>query len=118
MSKIKSLADQLRDQIAAPAHFSNAPQPKPAKPPRDKVSKPPDQLRGSLLQQIRDYNSSANRAMVHVKLDDGTAKLVNHFKMATGIDNIRLVAFAVRHLFENNPELKDIIKAYTQNLEL
>ncbi|MNL67743.1 hypothetical protein D3C87_1923640 [compost metagenome] len=56
--------------------------------------------------------------MVHVKLDDGTAKLVNHFKMATGIDNIRLVAFAVRHLFETNPELKDIIKAYTQNLEL
>ena len=119
MSKIKSLADQLRDRMAAPEPVPPVPKPKVLVTPGPKpLKKPPQLVSSDLVNLILNYDSSANRAMVHVKLDDATAKLVSHFKIATGIDNIRLVAFSVKHLFDTNPELKDIIKQYTQNLEL
>lgn len=118
MNNIKSLADQLRDRIALPEKVSAVPKSKGLKVTKVPRKDPPVKMKSDLLQQILDYDSSSNRAMVHVKLDDATAKLVAHLKMATGIDNIRLVAFSVKHLFETNPELKKIIKQYTQNLEL
>lgn len=119
MNKIKSLADQLRDRITEPEKVISAPKSKGALITKVKLKKDPsEETKSDLLQKIRDYDSSSNKAMVHVKLDEDTAKLVAHLKMATGIDNIRLVAFSVKHLFETNPELKKIIKQYTQNLEL
>lgn len=119
MNKIKSLADQLRHRITEPEKINSVPKSKLSTPAKRILSKkPPDEINSDLLQKIRDYDSSLNKTMVHVKLDDDTAKLVAHLKMATGIDNIRLVAFSVKHLFETNPELKKVIKQYTQNLEL
>jgi hypothetical protein len=38
--------------------------------------------------------------------------------MATGVDVTRLVAFSVRHLFEQHPELKMIIKQFIENVNL
>lgn len=119
MNKIKSLADQLRDRITAPEKIIPVPKSKEPLPVKLQLRKKmPDAVKSNLLQKILDYDSTSNKAMVHVKLDDDTAKLVAHLKMATGVDNIRLVAFAVKHLFDTNPELKKIIKQYTQNLEL
>lgn len=119
MNKIKSLADQLRDRIATPEQILPVSIPKKVLPALPKISNKSAKVASSdLIQQMLDYDSSSNRAMVHVKLDDETAKLVRHFKMATGIDNVRLGAFAIKHLFDTNPELKQIIKQYTQNLEL
>jgi len=119
MNKIKSLADQLRDRIATPEQILPSSKPKNGLAAHPKIRIKPAKVASSdLLQQIMEYDSSSNRAMVHVKLDDDTAKLVRHFKMATGIDNVRLGAFAIKHLFDANPELKQIIKQYTQNLEL
>jgi hypothetical protein len=43
---------------------------------------------------------------------------MNQFKMATGVDVTKLVAFSVQQLFERHPELKSIIKQYIQQLEL
>ncbi|NQX54459.1 hypothetical protein HQN86_12610 [Pedobacter panaciterrae] len=113
MSEIKSLADQLRSSIVGNSG---------GKPPAKNLklaavqpkSKPPPKI----LQEILDYDSSGNKAMVHAKLDAATAKLLGHFKMATGVDNIKLVAFAVRHLFATQPELKTYIKNFIQSLEL
>ncbi len=56
--------------------------------------------------------------MVHVRFDQQTVKLLNQFKMATEVDINKLVAFAVKSLFQNHPELKLIIKHFIQNIEL
>lgn len=121
MSKIKSLADQLREQMAEPALVeknNSAGKPagkakKAALPESSPISEIPD-----ILSLINAYDSTANKSMIHVKLDPQTAKLVGHFKMATGIDNIKLGAFAVKYLFDTHPELKTFIKNFIQNLEL
>lgn len=116
MSEIKSLADQLRQTMRAKTAHNSITGPPPAKKAaRSKpTSKPPPQI----LQEILDYDTSANKSMVHVKLDPDTAKMLSHLKMATGIDNIRLVAFAVRHLFATQPELKTYIKNFILNFDL
>jgi hypothetical protein len=44
--------------------------------------------------------------------------MLYHFKMATGVEVTRLVAYAVRHLVDQNPEIKTIVKQYIQKLEL
>jgi hypothetical protein len=118
MSEIKTLADQLRHSMKA----------KPGVKPEKLIksskkamavtlnfsAKPPPLI----LQEIINYDASKNTAMVHVKLDPDTARTLGQFKLATGIDNIKLVAFAVRHLFENQPELKTHIKNFILNLDL
>ena len=123
MSKIKSLADQLREQMETPVPVVKSDLPiKPAAPakPSQKVGAKlvADSGIPEILALIQSYDSSDNKSMLHVKLDAQTAKLVSHFKSATGIDNIKLGAFAVRYLFETHPELKTYIKNYLQNLDL
>lgn len=116
MSEIKSLADQLRQTMTAgPANKSTALEKSAKKAVRIKPKSKPPPL---ILQEILDYDTSANKAMVHVKLDPDTAKMLTHFKMATGVDNIKVVAFSVRHLFATQPELKTFIKNFILNFEL
>ena len=119
MSEIKSLADQLRNSIAAP---EKSPDDLPAKKVREKTkSLPADHLpdlNPEILQAILSYDTSAHKTMVHARFDAKTAKMLGHFKMATGVENTRIAAFAVHYLFETHPELKSIIKHYIQNLEL
>jgi hypothetical protein len=116
MSKIKSLADQLREQMAIPA-VSPLDMSSRVEPPKSRAIKTLDPL-PDIVEQIKGYDSSGNKSMVHVKLDAHTAKLLGHFKMATGVDNIKLGAFAIRYLFDTHPELKTYIKNFIQNLEL
>jgi len=111
MNEIKSLADQLRQSMATKPADKNGGQKSSARKatPLPPKSKPPPPI----LQEIHDYDTSANKAMVHVKLDPETARMLAHFKMATGIDNIKLVAFSVRHLFATQPELKNLHQKLT-----
>jgi hypothetical protein len=64
------------------------------------------------------YDNSDHKNVVHVRFDAQTVDLLAKFKMATGVDMTKFVAFAVKYLFETNPELKTIIKQYLQNTEL
>jgi hypothetical protein len=118
MNKIKSLADQLRDRMitAYPEEAVKETVPVSAKKRKAIASDVPEYP--ELIQQIIAYNSSYNKCMVHAKLDANTNQLLGRFKMATGVDHIKLVAFAVKHLFDTQPELKTYIKNYIQNLEL
>lgn len=119
MSKIKSLADQLREQMATPGigeKISGVPAVK-----KSRASVLPvktNELAPDILSLIMAYDSAENKSMIHVKLDANTARLVGHFKMATGIDNIKLGAFAIRYLFDTHPELKTYIKNFIQNLDI
>lgn len=105
---MKSLADQLREQLAKPANE----QTKPAKPETKKKSK---ELESAVMAAILAYDNSGNKSMVHARFDEKTARTMNQFKMATGVDVTKLVAFAVKQLFETYPELKTIIKQFIQN---
>lgn len=110
MSEIKSLADQLRSNING-----QAPQETTVKIKREK-KKPPDLP--AILEAIRAYDNRYHKSLVHIRFDAQTVQTMNHFKMATGVDVTKLVAFSVQQLFERHPELKTIIKQYIQQLEL
>jgi hypothetical protein len=99
MNEIKSLADQLR------GHINNA------------TNKAPPEV-PDILQQLRAFDNSNHKSLMHVRLDAATLKTLGHFKMATGVDVTKLVAFSVHHLFGQYPELKTIIKQYIQSIEL
>jgi hypothetical protein len=110
MTKITSLADEIRNRIAQP--------PETPEQPKVQKSKKPKTDEAEILQLIRAYDNANHKSLVHVRFDEKTAQTLNHFKMATGVDVTRLVAFAVKQLFEGNPELKAIIKQFIQNMTL
>lgn len=111
MTKITSLADEIRNRIAQPLAETQE-QPKVTKTRKAKSEE------AEILQLIRAYDNSNHKSLVHVRFDEQTAKTLNHFKMATGVEVTRLVAFAVKQLFEGNPELKATIKQFIQNMTL
>lgn len=106
MENMRSLADQLREQLVKPD--------KPAK----KIRKAEKKLESAILGAILAYDNSLNKSMVHVRFDKQTVRLMNQFKMATDVDVTKLVAFAVKYLFETYPELKTIIKQFFENEDL
>lgn len=110
MTKITSLADEIRNRIAQPADTVEQPKAQKAKKPKADEA--------DILQLIRAYDNANHKSLVHVRFDEKTVQTLNHFKMATGVDVTRLVAFAVKQLFEGNPELKAIIKQFIQNMTL
>ncbi|MFA6083411.1 hypothetical protein [Mucilaginibacter sp.] len=75
-------------------------------------------VHNTVARSIYAYDNSNHNTMVHVRFDAQTVDLLNKFKMATGTDITKLVAFAVKYLFETNPELKTIIKQFIKNTEL
>jgi len=113
MENMKSLADQIRQQLVSP-HEKKEDQAvkKTESKPKAKAAVP------EILLAITAYDNSANKSMVHVRFDEKTVKIMNQFKMAAGVDVTRLVAFSVKHLFETHPELKTIIKQFIQNTDL
>lgn len=115
MENMKSLADQIREQLVKPA--SGTPEKtKDAAP--QQVRKPKAKEPPPVIAAILAYDTSANKSMVHARFDEKTVRTMNQFKMATGVDVSRLVSFAVKHLFETAPELKTTIKQFIQNNDL
>jgi hypothetical protein len=112
MENMKSLADQLRQELGKPADKTKS---KPAKITGKSKQK---QVESAMLEAILAYDNSANKSLVHARFDEATVRLMNQFKMAAGVDVTRLVSFAVKHLFDTCPELKTIIKQFIQNSEL
>ncbi|MFD2146281.1 hypothetical protein [Mucilaginibacter antarcticus] len=75
-------------------------------------------IHDTLLKSLWAYDNSDHKSMVHIRFDKQTVDLLIKFKLATGVDMTKLVAFAVKHLFKTHPELKQIIKQYLQNTKL
>src|ERR1700712_26486 len=103
MSEIKSLADQLRNNI----NKQEAPK---------LAAKQPEVP--EILKRIRAYDNRHHKGLMHIRFDNDTIKLLNQFKMATGVDVTKLVAFSVHELLELQPELKSIIKQFLQQINL
>lgn len=115
MSEMKSLADKLRSSMAEPV--LSGPKPVAKMPAAGKPEKKPD-AKPEILSQIKAYDTKDHKTMVHARFDAKTAQMLAHFKMATGVENTKIAAFAIRFLFQQHPELKSIVKNYIQNLEL
>jgi hypothetical protein len=113
MNDIKSLADQLRSSMTTPHD-----KPKPVASTEVRQRKQPKLVSPSILEEIRAYDNSDHKNMVHVRFDKKTAQLLSHFKMATGIDLTKLIAFSVKRLLVQHPEIKSIVQQYIKNLEL
>lgn len=75
-------------------------------------------IHDTLLKSLWAYDNSDHKSLVHIRFDKQTVDLLIKFKMATGVDMTKFVAFAVSHLFKTHPELKQIIKQYLQNTKL
>ena len=101
MSEIKSLADQLRHNISGQEL------------PNGKAPPVPE-----ILQRIRKYDNRDHKSLMHIRFDADTIRLLNQFKMATGVDVTKLVAFSVHELLNRHPELKSIIKQFIQQINL
>lgn len=119
MEKMKSLADELREQMARPGDKPKKATIKQAdeKPnaPRKKADKNID---SSIFTALNQYDNSDHKTMVHFRFNKSTVDFLNQFKIATGIDATKFVAYSVRHLIDSNPELKTIIKQFIQNSAL
>ena len=107
MENMKSLADQLRQQLTKPTEKEVKKQRKAEK-----------KFEAAILDAILAYDTSINKSMVHVRFDEKTARTMNQFKMATSVDISKFVAFAVKHLLDTQPEIKAIIKNFIQNNDL
>lgn len=120
MEKMKSLADQLREQMVKPA--DKAVEAKPSKKARENRNDPKPKINkvieSDILKALNEYDNSDHKNMVHFRFSKSTVDFLNQFKIATGIDATRFVAFSVRHLIETHPELKTIIKQFIQNTAL
>lgn len=116
---MKSLADQLREKMVKPVgkKVENEPNLGTENPKRPikKANQPSD---ASILQALTDYDNSNHKTMVHFRFDKSTVDFLNQFKIATGVDATKFVAFSVRQFIEAHPELKTIIKQFIQNADL
>ncbi|PTQ92148.1 hypothetical protein C8P68_11423 [Mucilaginibacter yixingensis] len=112
MENIKSLADQIRRELKDPAS-------KTATTKNSRSAKKKERQADSpFLKTLQDYDTTGFKHMVHVRFDEKTVRLMNQFKMATGVDISKLVAFAVKELVGNTPDIKQIIKHFIENTDL
>lgn len=113
MENMKSLADQIREQLVKPTgKKEKSDKDRPGKKAKHK------EIESAILAAILNYDNTGNKSMVHVRFDEKTVRTMNQFKMATNVDVTKLVSFAVQHLFDTYPELKLTIKQFIQNTEL
>ncbi len=119
MEKMKSLADQLREQMVKPGEKPKEVKPKKvdgeSNEPRKKTQKVID---SAILKALNEYDNTDHKSLVHFRFNKSTVDFLNQFKIATGVDATKFVAFSVRHMIETYPELKTIIKQFIQNSEL
>ena len=119
MEKIRTLADQIRDELGKPAIKATEANPKASPPSVKKDSRiPAEKTVPDIIKALSDFDNSTNKLMVHVRFDKKTVDIMTKFKMATGTDMTKLVAFAVKHLMDTHPEIKSIIKQYILNTDL
>jgi len=115
-AEITTMADALRKSIQSPeiAVTNKDPVGKSGKSEGKKSVKKDIEI----IRLIRDFDCSGNTHMLHPRLDNRTVQLLNRFKLASGLDMNRVIAFALNRLFEQHPEIKKFIKSSLENFEL
>ncbi|WP_345952969.1 hypothetical protein [Mucilaginibacter sp. PAMB04168] len=118
MEKMKSLADQIREELGKPVARATEVPPKARAPAVRKLKNEATPRLPDIIQAIATYDNALHKNMVHVRFDKKTVDTLTKFKMATGTDITKFVAFAVQHVLDTHPEIKSTIKHYIQNTDL
>lgn len=116
---MKSLADQIREELGKPKNTAAEVPPK-ARAPSPGTSKGKKTVKElpQIVRAIIDYDTSPNKKMLHVRFDQNTVDILNRFKIATGTDITKFVAFCVSRMLEQHPEIRTTIKHFIQNTDL
>ena len=75
-----------------------------------------DPLYNEILDRIKAYDTTGDKSLVHVRIDDATVLLLNQLKLATGVEIQKMVAFAISEMIRQHPELRTIVKQFLQKL--
>ncbi|WP_426330091.1 hypothetical protein [Pedobacter sp. R-06] len=118
--KIISIADELRRSITEPADTVLKYTGRTKEVTQKGKGKEKKTINGAigLLEAMTRFDCSGNTHMLHPRLDVKTVKLLNSFKLASGIDMNRFIAFSIHYIFQQHPELKTYIKQSLENFEL
>ena len=116
---MKSLADQIREELDKPAANAAEVLPQARAPAvRNNKQEPKAREQPDLIKAIAAYDNTLHKSMVHVRFDQKTVNTLNKFKMATGTDMTKFVAFSVQYMLDTFPEIKNTIKHYIRNTEI
>jgi len=112
MNEIKSLADELREQIKNGEEKDVKKQPK--KKGRKGIG---NQVLESLLDEIVKHQLNGQEKLL-IRLDDRTVYLLKQLKLIKGIDMNKSISFAVKTFLDSTPELTQYIKESLKTFDL
>lgn len=118
MSKIKSLADQLKSKLEEQKDVSEEKNNGVVKENKSLVT--PKKTRGAeantkLIQSLQDFQMEGQEKIL-IRLDKKTLHLLKRLKLATNIDMTRVIVFALHHFLISNPGLNQHISQTLNNM--
>jgi len=119
MSKIKSLADQLRDRIRGDNEIGSSEIPvafgKPATV-LSRIGVSGEQLK-AFFDPIEEYEMDGTEKIL-IRLDKKTINLLRQMKLAKNIDMTKVIVFSLSHFLSQYPWLGEYIKQTLNNTEI
>lgn len=129
MTKIRSLADELREKMRQQPVTEEPDMEKEGqlqannqdKPARKKAGKPPPEKTSVELEilftELTAYELTGNEKLL-IRLDARTVFMLKQLKVTKSIDMNKLIAYSLDTFFKEHPELIKYIKASLQTIEL
>ncbi|MFB0496046.1 hypothetical protein ABID99_002283 [Mucilaginibacter sp. OAE612] len=129
MTKIRSLADELREKMRqqpgieepetekqSQPNANNQDKPVKKKAGKPPPEKPPVELE-TLFAELTAYELTGNEKLL-IRLDGRTVFMLKQLKVTKSIDMNKLIAYSLDSFFKERPELINYIKASLQTIEL
>ena len=129
MTKIRSLADELREKMRQQPRIEEPEMQKQSqptannqdKPVRKKAGKPPPENPSigleTLFAELTAYELTGNEKLL-IRLDGRTVFMLKQLKVTKSIDMNKLIAYSLDSFFKERPELINYIKSSLQTIEL
>jgi len=129
MTKIRSLADELREKMRQQPGNEEPETEKQSQPNADKqnkavkkrAGKPPPEKPSTELEnlfaELTAYELTGNEKLL-IRLDGRTVFMLKQLKVTKSIDMNKLIAYSLDSFFKERPELINYIKASLQTIEL
>ena len=129
MTKIRSLADELREKMRQQPDIEEPETEKQSqlnannqdKPVKKKAGKPPPKKPSveleTLFAELTAYELTGNEKLL-IRLDGRTVFMLKQLKVTKSIDMNKLIAYSLDSFFKERPELINYIKASLQTIEL
>ncbi|MDX3917001.1 MAG: hypothetical protein QHC79_25895 [Pseudosphingobacterium sp.] len=120
MKKIQSLADELREHIRAKEKQPDAPPAEGQKNTAATEKRKAGSISSAtedLIKKISEHRIEGKEKLL-IRLDNRTVFLLKQLKIASDIDMIQLISFALQDFIDKNPGLTEHIKKSLKSFEL